>query len=326
MDQAPKTNDQQLITNHQSLLGGRTLGDYTGEIAGLITSFCWSFTSIFFTLSGRLVGSSIVNRTRLLMALVMVSGVHYVAQGTVWPVYAAPEHWGWLALSGLIGFVIGDALLFQSFVVIGPRLAMLMMSLNPVMGAVLAWVLLDETLVALQILGILLAVAGVAWVVTDRHNGRTMPDYTPRTYAIGILLGLGGALGQALGYITSKQGLADDFPALSGNMIRLIAATAAIWALTALNGKVRAGFDAVRANPKALRYIFGGAVAGPFVGVWFSLIAVQNAPVGVASTLTSLTPIILIPLGYIFFKERITPRAVAGTVIAIAGIALLFLA
>lgn len=301
------------------------MAEYTGEIAGLLTSFCWSFTSIFFTLSGRLVGSPVVNRTRLLMALVMVSGVHYVTQGTVWPIYAEAERWGWMALSGLVGFVIGDALLFQAFVVIGPRLAMLLMSLNPVMGAILAWVLLNETLSGAEILGIALAVSGVAWVVTDRRNGSSLPDAEPRTYLVGVLLGLGGALGQAVGFIASKQGLTDNFPALSGNMMRLITATTVIWLLTALNGRVRAGFDAIRDNPKALRFIFGGAVAGPFVGVWLSLVAVQNAPVGIASTLTSLAPVILIPLGYIFFRERITARAIVGTVFAIAGIAVLFL-
>jgi drug/metabolite transporter (DMT)-like permease len=60
--------------------------------------------------------------------------------------------------------------------------------------------------------------------------------------------------------------------------------------------------------------------------VWFSLIAVQNAPVGIASTLTSLTPIMLIPLSRIVFKEAITWRAVGGTLLAVAGTAILFLA
>jgi drug/metabolite transporter (DMT)-like permease len=59
--------------------------------------------------------------------------------------------------------------------------------------------------------------------------------------------------------------------------------------------------------------------------VWLSLIAVQNAPVGVASTLTSLTPVFLLPLGWLFFKERITQRAVVGTALAVAGTAILFL-
>jgi drug/metabolite transporter (DMT)-like permease len=74
-----------------------------------------------------------------------------------------------------------------------------------------------------------------------------------------------------------------------------------------------------------VRFIVGGAIAGPFLGVWLSLIAVQHAPIGVASTLMSLPPILLIPLAWLIFKERITQRAIVGTALALAGVAVLFL-
>jgi len=297
-----------------------------GELAGLTTSICWSFTSIFFTLSGRQVGSAVVNRTRLVLAFVMVSSLHLITQGELLPLHADPERWGWMAASGVIGFVIGDACLFQAFVMIGPRLSMLLMALNPVMGAVLAWALLSETLAAGEMVGIALAIAGVAWVVTDRRNGRDgLPDASLRYYVIGVLFGLGGALGQASGLIASKKGLEGDFSALSGNLMRLTVATLVIWALAAANGQMRPTAHKLREHPRAIRFILGGAVAGPFLGVWLSLIAVQNAPVGVASTLMSLTPVFLLPLGWLFFKERIPRRAVVGTALAVAGTAILFL-
>lgn len=297
-----------------------------GELAGLTTSICWSFTSIFFTLSGRQVGSAVVNRTRLVLAFVMVSSLHLITQGELLPLHADPERWGWMAASGVIGFVIGDACLFQAFVMIGPRLSMLLMALNPVMGAVLAWALLSETLAAGEMVGIALAIAGVAWVVTDRRNGRDgLPDASLRYYVIGVLFGLGGALGQASGLIASKKGLEGDFSALSGNLMRLTVATLVIWALAAAGRQLGPTAHKLREHPRAIRFILGGAVAGPFLGVWLSLIAVQNAPVGVASTLMSLTPVFLLPLGWLFFKERITRRAVVGTALAVAGTAILFL-
>jgi drug/metabolite transporter (DMT)-like permease len=297
-----------------------------GQVAGLLTSFCWSFSSIFFTLSGRLVGSSIVNRTRLVLALVMIGTAHWITRGELLPFDAALSRWGWMGLSGFIGFVLGDAFLFQAFVMIGPRLSMLIMALNPVMGAVMAWVLLGEELAPVELLGILLAISGVVWVVADRTNGHSLPDASPRTYAIGVLFALGGALGQAGGFIASKQGLAGDFSALSGNLIRLLVSTTMIWTWAAFRGSMGQGVQRLREHPRALQFITGGAIAGPFIGVWFSLIAVQHAPVGIASTLTSLTPIMLIPLSRIVFKEAITWRAVGGTVFAIAGTAILFLA
>ncbi len=297
-----------------------------GELAGLLTSFCWSFTSIFFTMSGRLVGSAVVNRTRLVFALIMIATVHWITQGEPLPLDADLSRWGWMALSGVIGFVLGDAFLFQAFVLIGPRLSMLIMALNPVMGAVMAWVLLGESLDGTELLGMALAIGGVVWVVADRTYGKTLPDAAPRIYLIGILCALGGALGQAGGYIASKQGLEGDFSALSGNLMRLLAATSLIWLWTLANRGVLNGFQRLREQPQALRFILGGAVAGPFIGVWLSLIAVQHAKIGIASTLTSLTPIMLIPLSRVVFKEPITWRSIFGTLLAMTGTAILFLA
>jgi drug/metabolite transporter (DMT)-like permease len=309
------------------LILGATLSDILfGELAALATSVCWSFTSVLFTLSGRLVGSAVVNRTRLLLALIMVSLTHWAAQGELFPISAEPWRWGWMGLSGFIGFVLGDAMLFQAFVMIGPRLSMLLMALAPVMGAVLAWMLLGETLNEVELLGILVTISGVAWVVSDRGNhDQGMAETAPRYYLIGILLGLGGALGQAAGLVASKQGLKDDYSALSGNLMRLTVSTIMIWVLAMASGQGRANFEALRAKPRALKIMIGGAVMGPFVGVWLSLMAVQNAPVGVASALMSLPPIFLLPIGWKFFKERITWRAVIGTILAIAGTAILFL-
>ena len=299
---------------------------YLGELAGLGTSLCWSVGSVFFTLSGRRVGSAVVNRTRLLMAVVMVSLLHLALEGSLLPIDAGGERWFWMGLSGLIGFVIGDAMLFQAFVMIGPRLSMLLMALAPVISALLAWPLLGEHLAARELLGILLAVSGVAWVVLDRGNSKAgLPEMPPRFYAMGVLFGLGGALGQAGGLIASKVGLEGDFPALSGNVMRLVVSTIVIWLIAAATGRARSSFQTLQEQPRAITILLGGAIFGPVMGVWLSLIAVQNAPVGIASTLMSFPPIILLPIAHFVFKEHITWRAVGGAALAVAGTAVIFL-
>ncbi len=300
---------------------------YLGHIAALFTSVSWSFTSIFFTLAGRQVGSQVVNRTRLLLAIGFAGGAHWLALGSLLPLGAEPWRWGFLSLSGLIGLVIGDACLFQAFVMIGPRLSMLLMSLSPVLSTLIAWVWLGEVLVLREIAGILLAVSGIALVVTDRHNGENTqaPQTDIKYYLGGLVFGLGGALGQAVGLVVSKRGLEGDFPALSGNLIRLLSAATVIWIVTLVQGQIGENFRRLRERPQALKTLLGGTIAGPFLGMWLSLEAVQRAPVGIASTLMSLAPIILLPVGYFLFQERITARAVGGTVIAFMGTALLFL-
>ncbi len=299
--------------------------EYVGESAALATAVMWGFTSVFFTLAGRLVGSPVVNRTRLLLAVLMIGLVHWLWMGQPVPLDAEGYRWGWLALSGVLGLVLGDAFLFQAFVMIGARLSMLMMSLAPVFSTVLGWLLLDEHLTRGELLGITLAVSGIVWVVTDRAQNGGGEAEAPAGYALGILFALGGAVGQSLGLVTSKLGLDGDFSPISGNMIRLLAATALIWAFTLVTGAAQHNFRRLREQPTAWRWLLLGTVAGPVVGVSLSLLAVQRAPVGIASTLMQLTPIFLLPVGYYLFKEQIGARAITGTLLAISGTALIFL-
>lgn len=299
---------------------------YIGQIAALATSFLWSATSLLFTAAGERVGSWVVNRVRLLMALVFVTTLHTIIYGQVIPLDAEPTRWGWLALSGAIGFVAGDGFLFQSYLYVGPRLGMLLMALAPVFSTVLGWVLLHEQLSMIELVGILLTVGGTALVVSDRPTDENhVPRERPKQFGLGILLGLGAALGQAVGLLTSKKGLVGDFPALSGVLIRLIAAAILIWTITLLQRKVRPTFQAIRRQPKAGYAIATAAFLGPTLGVWLSLIAVQKAPLGIASTLTSLSPIILLPIGRVLYREQIGPAAIVGTVVAVGGTAMLFL-
>jgi len=297
---------------------------YIGEIASLITSFFFSVGPTFFTLAGRLVGSVVVNRTRLVVAFFYLMIVHGLLYGSLLPLDAAPDRWFWLGLSGLIGFVLGDAALFQAFIVIGTRLTMLIFAVNPIIAALLGWLFLDESLSPTQILGMAITLIGIAWVMLERGN-QTQRELTPKAYASGILLAALAGAGQAGGAVTAKLGLYGDFPTLSGQIIRISTAAVAIWILTFLSRKARVTVQALRDQPKAVSYILIASFLGPFLGVFFSLLAIQHTQVGIASTLMSLQPVFLIPIGYYFFKETITVRAIIGTLVTIVGVAVIFL-
>ncbi len=295
-----------------------------GEIAALGTSLCWSLTSIQFTLASRLVGSQTVNRLRLVLAVLFLSLTHWLLYGEVWPLAAESFRWGWLGISGVVGLVLGDTCLFQSFVLIGPRRAMLLMTLAPVIGTLVAWGWLGEVLLPAELGAILVTVGGIAWVVAERKPGEGTADAPAKDYLVGVLLGVGGALGQALGLVLAKPGLVDDYPSLSATLIRMLVATAVIWVLALVQKQVGITGRILRER-KTMFLIAGGALTGPTLGVWLSMIAIQNAPVGIASTLMALPPVILIPLERWLFHERVSPRALAGTGVALVGAAALFL-
>jgi drug/metabolite transporter (DMT)-like permease len=297
---------------------------FIGELAAVGTSLCFSFGSTFFTFSGRAIGSVMLNRGRLLVAVVLVMIWHTLTYGKPLPLDASADHWIWLGLSGLVGLVLGDTFLLQAFVMIGPRLSMLMMALAPVLGAVLAWLFLHETLGPQEILGIVVTLAGILIVIAERSGASKTEPADRRHYFIGLLCGLGGAAGQAGGLVLSKMGLGQGFPALSANVIRLLAAMLAVWLIAIVNRQFIKTIHTLRTNPRSVTLLLGGTILGPVLGVWLSLISVQNTSVGVSSTLSSLMPIFLIPISYVMFKERITKQAVLGTIIAFVGMVLLF--
>jgi len=298
---------------------------FVDELAAIGTSLFFPVSSILFTLSGREVGSLIVNRTRLLVAVLVVMLIHLLSYGLLIPLAAGPGRWFWLGLSGFIGLALGDAFLFQAFILIGPRLAMLMMALAPVLSAVLAWLFLGETLTVLEIVGIAIAIGGIMMVIAERRSGQVAATTDRRRYIIGLLCGFGGAAGQAGGLILSKIGLNNGFPVLSGNLIRLLVALVAVWILAIVNRQFVSSYRTLRAHPRATLLLTIGAVLGPVTGVYLSLVAIQNTNVGIASTLSSLMPIFLIPISYVVFGERVSRLAVLGTLVTFAGMIVLFL-
>lgn len=294
-----------------------------GEIAALLTSLAFAFSSVFHTLAGRQVGSVIVNRIRLLLAITFLIIIHSCG-GFYLPENIGIERLLWLSLSGIVGLALGDALLFQAFVLIGARLGMLLMSLAPVFAAILAWFFLEEKLASIQIIGMLLAISGVFMVIFDHNGGNGKLSVTKRNiYYQGILFGLGASVCQAAGLILARPGLTGDFPPISGTLIRMSAAFLVIWGITLYKRQILPTFRIM--NRKSWLYLSFGAIIGPVLGVTLSLYAIQHAVVGIASTLIALTPIFLLPIGFFFFKERLGWKAVFGTILAMVGVGFIFL-
>ncbi len=297
--------------------------DLIGETAALATAFFFALTAIIFASTGRMVGSQVTNRARLVFALIFLGILNLILFREPLPFSAESSHWIWLSLSGVIGLSLGDAFLFRSYVAVGSRLGILLLSSAPIFGSAIAWVFFGETLTPLQIIGILLALAGIGWVVLSHEEPPETPHGDTRR---GVVFGLLGGLGQAVGLVFSKQGMSGNFDPFQANAIRMLAAVLFTWLWTFFEGKAGATLVALRQRPQSIRLIALGALVGPLLGVSASLLAVQRIDIGVASTLMALSPVILLPVSYFVFREKIGWPAIVGTLIAFAGVAILFLA
>jgi drug/metabolite transporter (DMT)-like permease len=292
-----------------------------GELAALGTAGCWTVTAMAFESAGRRVGSLSVNLIRLVMAFVFISLFCLVTRGRPLPDDATPHAWLWLSVSGLVGFSIGDLCLFRAFVLVGARISMLIMALVPPITALMGWALLGEKLTGLDWTGMAITVLGVAWVVIERQEkGNGVRQSLPPA---GILLAFLGAVGQAVGLVLSKLGMGDYNP-FAATQIRIVAGIFGFVILFSIVGWWPKVASALK-DRGAFGRINLGAFFGPFLGVSLSLAAVQYTETGVASTIMSIVPVLIIPPAVLIFKEKVSLREVLGAAMAVAGVALLFL-
>ena len=295
-----------------------------GELAALGTACCWTVSSLAFSAAGRRMGSLSLNLVRLVFAFILVTAYCAIRRGMLLPFDAPPKTWIWLLASGFVGYVLGDLCLFRAFVLIGPRLSMLVMALAPPIAAVLGFFLLNERISPLGILGMVVTIGGVAWVVRERPDP-TASNHTQakgKELEHGILLAFGGAVGQALGMILGKVGMGNYDPVASGQ-IRIMAGIVGFSVLFSAVGWWKKTLDGLR-DTYAVKYAALGAFAGPFIGVSLSLVSVQLTETGIAATIMSTTPVLIIPVVILSGQERVTTRAGVGALVAIAGVAMLW--
>jgi drug/metabolite transporter (DMT)-like permease len=297
--------------------------EWLGQLAALGTASCWAFSALAFAAAGRRMGVLPLNLIRLVVALGFLIVATWGLRGLPLPVDASPHAWGWLSVSGLIGFVFGDLCLFRAYVLIGPRIASLMMSLAPLLTALIGWLVLGETLSGRDALGMTLTVAGIGWAVLEGRPAAEAEPEPRRPLRAGLALGFCGALGQAGGLVLSKLGMG-SYDVVAATQVRVIAGIAGyILLLAAVRGWPRMA-EALR-DRRGLGFATIGAFFGPFLGVSLSLFAVRHTVSGVAASIMALQPVLIIPLVVLLHRERVGIGGVAGALVAVAGVALLFL-
>lgn len=300
------------------------MSNYTGQLAALGAAGFWACTALSIEGAARRIGSLTVNLVRLAFAFAFLSIVGLVLRGHPLPTDATPHNWAWLTVSGLVGFTFGDLCLYRAYVVLGPRLSSLMMALVPPITALIGWMALGETLTGRDLLGMALTLTGIGWAIVDRSRRAGGPHQPHQAITpAGVALGFGGALGQAVGLILSKIGMA-GYNVFASTQVRVLAGFvgyALLFFVLKWWPNVRTGIR----DRTAIGFCALGAFFGPFLAVSLSLLAIRETVAGVAASIMALTPVLIIPLVVILRKEKVGIGGVIGALVAVTGVALLFL-
>jgi drug/metabolite transporter (DMT)-like permease len=297
-----------------------TLPDLDHELAALAAAACWAGTGILAAAPAGHLGAIAFNRARqvtvtLLLALcvVVTGGWRDLTPGMALP----------LVLSGLIGIFVGDTLLFTALNRIGPRRAGILFALNAPISAVLGWIFLGETLPPLAILGILLTCGGVMLAILfGRRPGQPSAlEAVKGPLWVGVALGLGAACGQALGSVIAKPVMAAGVDPFAASMLRVgVACLSTVMLLPLDSVKPRGALTLKVLGQTALTGILAMGI-----GMTLLLHALSGGKVGIVSTLSATSPVLILPLLWMTTGNRPAPGAWAGALLVVAGMAVLFL-
>lgn len=315
---------------------------YIGEIISIGVAFSWTLTAMASEVATKHLGVFVSNVWRMMLAFLCSAAFMWFFTGTFIPHYADGTTWMWLLLSGVVGYFFGDWCLFNSYIWIGSRYGQLFMTLAPMVTALAAWVALGQQLSLQSLLAMAVTISGIVISVVSRVAD-SEDESAKKKFKLalpwqGVLFGIGAGVGQGVGLVLSKIGLdcytagvpasllpeIENYLPFSANMIRCIAGFFCflVWMLLRKEGP---NFMKSYRDRKGMSMLLMAVIFGPFLGVGFSLMAVQHTAAGIASTLMATTPIIILLPSWYFFHQKITPKVVLGAVISVVGVSLFFL-
>jgi drug/metabolite transporter (DMT)-like permease len=239
-----------------------------------------------------------------------------------------------LLLSGALGLAVGDFLLFFCVRELGAQPAVTLNLLSPVWSAALGAAIGLESLRFSQLLAIALVIGGVVVVIRSKVEGEleaagdelpVVDDAAARRRAargrhgLGLIAGLLSSLCNASAGMISHEVVAEVGP-LQAGAIRVAGA-----ALLLLGASL--AMRTLRSDARPLGTIRGRGAQVVSVllascgGIFLQQAAFERVPASVALCLLSTTPIFLLPLAVGILRERYRWTAVAGTALALGGVA-----
>lgn len=301
--------------------------NFFGQTAAVATSFLWTIGALLFSSASKRIGTFSVNAYRLIIATVFLGVTHVILLGNLLP-KANTEQWFWLGLSGIIGLGIGDLALLAAFVMIGTRRSLLIMVLSPIFTIVGAYFFLEEALSTVAIIGVVVSLLGITIVLVEKDKNSSEESLPKTVKKWGIFFALIGALGQGIGIMFAKKGIRLNpdviMHPVSATLIRTLLGVFFIWICALAIGKIPELYSALKCRI-GMKHTATGAFIAPFLGVSLSMVAVTFTKAGIAQTLMSLMPVMIIPVLWILYRQKTSIIGIAGTTIAVFGVAMLFL-
>ncbi len=286
-------------------------------VLSLAAAACFALGSLYVDGVSSRVGALQLVRWQMIFACLLTAAAALVLGG--WRTVTA-DGFLWLAASSATGVMIGGLTYIAAIKTLGPRLFALFFTLSAPFALALGFLFRDETISPAQGLGVVLILAGIVLAILGPRGADGIGKM--RTLGLGTALGLVTALMQALGTLTARPAMLAGTEPFTAIAIRTFLAVL-FFALLLSVPRLRP--TAPLALPDARR-IGLSALTGMFIGMSLLMAALARGDVGIVTTLSSTTPILILPMVWTVTRRLPGPAAWAGAALAVAGTALISLA
>lgn len=290
-----------------------------GEFFALFTAISWTFSSLTFGKISKEYDTQVANFLRVTIGTIMVGFVCLFGSRHLFlPTDVTWENLKIISLSGFIGMFLGDLFLFKAYNMIGARVTMLVYALSPIIVSIIDFLFLGVTLYPIQIFAIFITCLGIILVIFKTEDKKISLGFSVK----GLFYAFLATLGQSLGVILTKLG-STAYDSLATSQIRLGVAIFFFGAVVLYEGKAEKTIKMITSK-RALSLLLIGTFFSVF-GVAALIEAFKSANASVASTISSTSPIIMIPCSILFYKEKIRKNEIIGAIISVVGLSIFFL-
>ena len=293
-----------------------------GELAALGAAFLWAVTSVVYSRLGLNISPLQLNFFKGLIAIAFIALTLVWQQATLFNSSLATI--ALLSISGIVGIGLGDTAYFAALNSLGARRTLLLETLSPPIGAFLALIFISEQLTASGWCGILLTLLGIVWVISERNPASVNRRGKQASAQKGIIWAVLAAISQAIGAVISRFALLQsEISPLESTLIRLIAGTLIVFLLLLVPTQTKTQ-PTWQLSWRSLGIIAIAAFGSTYLGIWLQQTSLKFAPTGIAQTLLATSPLFILPI-VALMGEKISIRTVLGVLIAVGGIALMFI-
>ena len=289
-------------------------GPAFGAACALASALSWAITSLLVRQLGNVCSMMTINAVRIslsgLVLLVISLG------GTAREELAAMSAFTFLlvASSTVLAAGIGDSIFFECARVLGLGRAMTLAMIYPLMAAAFAAAFLGEPITLRSAAGAVTTLAGLGLIVTARSDTGGTHEGQRRA----VLLSFVVALTWAASAIIMKPAMRELSP-LTAQGVRLPLVAAFLW----LMPWSRAGLPRLLAAGRPVVAPLTVLTALTAISSMTWIAGLKYSDVVVATVLSSTSPMFALGLGAMFLGERLSPAAVLGALLTIAGIVVL---